>query len=174
MKTYIVNGKEIQYDPYNPVNIELFHSEVKRIADYARKAQENPENISVMDFLHSQSNEMMEFFDTVVGEGTTSAIFGADTSLQDIADAYKGFAEEVTKDLTKLAAVLNSRVSNPNLLHYSPEAGAANREQRRREARERASKKAPSLIHADELNHNELMRRYTTEPKQPTYIEDET
>lgn len=142
METYIVNGKEIQYDTFEAANIELYMSEVKRISDGANKAKATGEN--PLYAMREQCYNIMDFFDTVIGEGTAETLFGGSVNIRDVAQAFKDFTESVNRNMTELASVISGEdapIQQPDVIRYSASAGAANREQRRAAARERVKKK---------------------------------
>ena len=143
METYIVNGKEIQYDTFDVVNIELYLSEVKRISDGANAAK--AAGADVMSAMREQCFNIMDFFETVIGEGTAGALFGGSVNIRDVAQAFKDFTQSVNRNMTELAGVISvegTPVQRPDVVRYTASAGAANRAQRRAAARDKASRKA--------------------------------
>lgn len=150
METYIVNGKEIQYDTFEAANIELYLSEVKRISDSANAAKAaGTDSVSAM---REHCFYIMDFFDAVVGEGTAETLFGGAVNIRDVANAFKDFTESVNRNMTELASTISRGTQGitqqNNVIRYSSSAGAANREQRRREARDRAARKGAPTVEA--------------------------
>ena len=150
METYIVNGKEIQYDTFDASNLELYLSEVKRISDSVKDAKSTGRD--AMSAIRDQCFGVMDFFDTVLGEGTTAVLFGDSVNIRDVVQAFKDFTEAVNHNMTELANTISdgaeAPVQRPDAVRYTASAGAANREQRRREARERAARKAVTQVEA--------------------------
>lgn len=148
METYIVNGKELQYDTFEAANIELYLSEVKRISDRAKAAK--AAGTDVMSAIRAQCFGVMDFFDTVIGEGTTAVLFGDSVNIRDVTQAFKDFTESVNRSMTELTNTISggagAPIQRPDIIRYAASSGAANRERRRREARERAGRKAVTPV----------------------------
>lgn len=147
METYVVNGKEIQYDTFEAANIELYLSEVKRISDSANAAK--AAGTDVMSAMRERCFNIMDFFDTVIGEGTAETLFGGAVNIRDVAQAFKDFTESVNRNMTELAGVISGKdapVQRPDVIQYSASANAANREQRRAAARAKSARKAVTDI----------------------------
>lgn len=134
METYIVNGVSIEYDTFDLVNMELFGTEVERLKDFADsiKGKTYETFADGVSDLREMCEGIKDFFDCVVGEGTSEKVFGTRVNALDMTQAYHNFVAEVS-----------ARMQNG---FSAPVAPAMNREQRRAADREqrRAEAKAKS------------------------------
>lgn len=138
METYIVNGVSVEYDTFDLVNMELFGTEVERLKDFAdsiKGKQYNAFADSVSD-LREMCEGIKDFFDCVVGEGTSEKVFGDRVNALDMTRAYNAFVDEVS-------AKMRDGFSAP----------AMNREQRR--AAEREQRRAEAAARAEAKRHAE-------------------
>ena len=136
METYIVNGVAIEYDTFDLVNMELFGTEVERLKDFAdsiKGKQYNDFADSVAD-LREMCEGIKDFFDCVVGEGTSEKVFGTRVNALDMTQAYHNFVAEVS-----------ARMQNG---FSAPVAPAMNREQRRAAEREQSRAEATARVEA--------------------------
>lgn len=137
METYIVNGVAIEYDTFDLVNMELFGTEVERLKDFADSIngkQYNDFADSVSD-LREMCEGIKDFFDCVVGEGTSEKVFGTRVNALDMTQAYHNFVAEVS-------AKMQNGFSAPVAPAINREQRrAAEREKRRAEAKEKAEAK---------------------------------
>ena len=137
METYIVNGVAIEYDTFDLVNMELFGTEVERLKDFAdsiKGKQYNDFADSVAD-LREMCEGIKDFFDCVVGEGTSEKVFGTRVNALDMTQAYHNFVAEVS-------AKMQNGFSAPVAPAMNIEQHrAAEREKRRAEAKEKAEAK---------------------------------
>lgn len=141
METYIVNGVAIEYDTFDLVNMELFGTEVERLKDFAdsiKGKQYNDFADSVAD-LREMCEGIKDFFDCVVGEGTSEKVFGTRVNALDMTQAYHNFVAEVS-----------ARMQNG---FSAPVAPAMNREQRR--AAEREQRRAEATARVEAKRHAE-------------------
>lgn len=137
METYIVNGVAIEYDTFDLVNMELFGTEVERLKDFADSINGKQYNAfadSVAD-LREMCEGIKDFFDCVVGEGTSEKVFGTRVNALDMTQVYHNFVAEVS-----------ARMQNGFSAPVSPAMNraqhrAAEREQRRAEAAARVEAK---------------------------------
>lgn len=135
METYIVNGVSIEYDTFDLVNMELFGTEVERLKDFADSIKGKTYETfadSVAD-LREMCEGIKDFFDCVVGEGTSEKVFGTRVNALDMTQAYYNFVAEVS-----------ARMQNG---FSAPVAPAMNREQRR--AAEREQRRAEAKAKAE-------------------------
>ena len=137
METYIVNGVAIEYDTFDLVNMELFGTEVERLKDFADSINGKQYNAfadSVSD-LREMCEGIKDFFDCVVGEGTSEKVFGTRVNALDMTQAYHNFVAEVS-------AKMQNGFSAPVAPAINREQRrAAEREKRRAEAKEKAEAK---------------------------------
>lgn len=141
MDTYIVNGVSVEYDTFDLVNMELFGTEVERLKDFAdsiKGKQYNAFADSVAD-LREMCEGIKDFFDCVVGEGTSEKVFGTRVNALDMTQAYHNFVAEVS-----------ARMQNG---FSAPVAPAMNREQRR--AAEREQRRAEATARVEAKRHAE-------------------
>lgn len=141
MEKYIINGVEFEYDTFDLDEMELFDSEVKRVQKEAEAVEQQEwEADDYLQILREQGENILDFFDTVLGEGSARKIFGSRMNIRDIVAAYKQFNSDVVKvrgDLGGLAGGSAEGVSAEN----REQRRAADREKRRREAAERVKKR---------------------------------
>lgn len=137
METYIVNGVSIEYDTFYLVNMELFGTEVERLKDFADSIKGKTYETfadSVAD-LREMCEGIKDFFDCVVGEGTSEKVFGTRVNALDMTQAYHNFVAEVS-------AKMQNGFSAPVAPAMNREQRrAAEREQRRAEAKAKAEAK---------------------------------
>lgn len=141
MDTYIVNGVSVEYDTFDLVNMELFGTEVERLKDFADSIKGKYYETfadSVSD-LREMCEGIKDFFDCVVGEGTSEKVFGNRVNALDMTQAYHGFVAEVS-------ARMQDGFSDPV-------APAMNREQRR--AADREKRRAEAKAKAEAKRHAE-------------------
>ena len=137
METYIVNGVSIEYDTFDLVNMELFGTEVERLKDFADSINGKTYETfadSVAD-LREMCEGIKDFFDCVVGEGTSEKVFGTRVNALDMTQAYHNFVAEVS-------AKMQNGFSAPVAPAINREQRrAAEREKRRAEAKEKSEAK---------------------------------
>lgn len=134
METYIVNGVAVEYDTFDLVNMELFGTEVERLKDFADsiKGKRYETFADSVSDLREMCEGIKDFFDCVVGEGTSEKVFGDRVNALDMTQAYNTFVDEVSaKMLDGFSAPTMNREQRR----------AAEREQRRAEAAARAEAK---------------------------------
>lgn len=147
METYIINGQEVEYDTFELSNMELFDSEVRRIEAAVRGL--DPQRAADGDYiavLREQADNIMDFFDTVIGEGTSRKVFGGKVNIRDLSQAYRAFTQDVLQKQRTAFAV----PSAPNTPGNREQRRAAERAQRRAAARHAASEKAHTQTNAAE------------------------
>lgn len=141
MDTYIVDGVAIEYDTFDLVNMELFGTEVERLKNFADsiKGKQYETFADSMSDLREMCEGIKDFFDCVVGEGTSEKVFGTRVNALDMTQAYHNFVAEVS-----------ARMQNGFSAPVSP---AMNREQRR--AAEREQRRAEAKAKAEAKRHAE-------------------
>ena len=137
MDTYIVNGVSVEYDTFDLVNMELFGTEAERLTKFADSFKGKVYDTfadSVSD-LRELCEGVKDFFDCVLGEGMAEKIFGNRVNALDMTQAYHAFVSEVS-------ARMQNGFSAPAVPAMNREQRrAADREQRRAEAKARAEAK---------------------------------
>ena len=140
MEKYIVNGHEIEYDTFDLANMELYDSEVRRIEEEVKSL--DPQSVAGDDYLRvlrGQAESILDFFDTLLGEGTAKAVFGGKVNVRDIFAAYRSFTQDVPKMLRDGFSGAAPSAALPGIREQRR---AAEREKRREEARRKAEEKA--------------------------------
>lgn len=147
METYIINGQEVEYDTFELSNMELFDSEVRRIEEAVRGLDpQQAANGDYLAVLREQADNIMDFFDTVIGEGTSRKVFGGKVNIRDLSQAYRAFTQDVLQKQRTAFAV----PPEPNAPGNREQRRAAERAQRRAAARHVASDKARAQTDATE------------------------
>lgn len=147
METYIINGQEVEYDTFELSNMELFDSEVRRIEAAVRGL--DPQRAADGDYLavlREQADNIMDFFDTVISEGTSRKVFGGKVNIRDLSQVYRAFTQDVLQKQRTAFAV----PSTPHASGNREQRRAAERAQRRAAARHAASEKARTQTDAAE------------------------
>lgn len=142
METYIVNGVSVEYDTFDLENMTLFISEVERMSNFAdsTKGKKYDDFSESVADLCEMCEEIKDFFDCVVGEGTADRVFGnCVTSMDSVLSmvmAYHNFVAEVSERINNISP------------GEAPVVPTSNREQRRAAAREqrRAEAKAKAEV----------------------------
>lgn len=130
MEKYIINGVEVEYDTFDLDAMQLFDDEVKAIKEDVEAARDkgwNSENY--IQVLREQCENILDFFDTVLGDGAARKVFGSRMNIRDIMEGYRKFTSDVAKTRSEL-----KNTDGP--------APATNREQRRPVERQRRRKEA--------------------------------
>lgn len=138
MERYTINGHEVEYDTFDLVNMEIFRNEADRVANAANTlAESEPENY--ITSIRTFCEEIMDAFDTVLGDGASVAIFGGKVNAKIIPEAWKDFYSSVLHEMNPTAAKPATVVS-------------VNREQRRAAERQ-ARRDAAATAVAARSNH---------------------
>lgn len=103
METYIINGKEFQYDTFDLDAMGLFDSEVQRVAEAARGIG-TLDAASYLPALREQCENVLDFFDAVLGDGAARELFGDRINVKVITEAYRQFTSDVTAARAGLTA----------------------------------------------------------------------
>lgn len=143
MEKYIVNGHEIEYDTFDLANIELIDSEIKRLN--GKLANIQTENVSVENqfaFLHEISDDILDFFDTVVGEGTSQKVFEGKVNIRDLFLAFQKFNQDVKSNTVSVFGAMNVTPLSPAVPANREQRRAAERAMRREQARQAAKNQA--------------------------------
>lgn len=98
MEQYTVNGIEFEYDTFDLDNMEAFAREVEEMQEIVKSI--NTDGIGLADqvqILREQGERILDFFDSVVGEGTAEKIFGHRMNIRDLMEGYKSFTSSVAQ-----------------------------------------------------------------------------
>lgn len=132
MEKYIINGVEVEYDTFDLVNIELMENEKARLKELG----EQKKGCNSVQDLRILCEAVFDFFDTVIGEGTSEKVFGGKMNVKDIFNAYAGFLVEV-----KSQCVLLHGGKKETVQMNREQRRAAEREKRRAEAKAKVAKR---------------------------------
>ena len=149
METYIINGVEMEYDTYDVTNMEIYGAEVQRLAELGKKLERSEAKMdyfSAVQTLKTYSEEVMDAFDCILGEGSSRKIFGDKVNVKAIMNAYGEFTDAVNKATSTMFGS-----EDPKPAGHQPE--NMNREQRR--AAERAKRRAEAADRAKARAHAE-------------------
>ena len=138
MERYQINGVEVEYDTFDLVNLELFDRESKNMLEKLNQFRETDADLAT---LRELCEDILDFFDTVVGEGTSEKCFGGKLNAKVLPTALTKFVLDVKKEAESIGD--DRKPNTPNRLP-APE----NREQRRRAERERRRKEAAQVVAA--------------------------
>ena len=145
MEKYIINGKEIEYDTFDLAAMELFDSEVTRVKEEMERIQpEDIESQGYLNILRKQCETVLDFFDTVIGEGTSKTIFGDRVNIKEITEAYRSLCSDVT-DARK--NVFCTAVPSP--VTETGDNRAQRRQEERQKRREEAARRAAIKVPKD-------------------------
>lgn len=134
MEKYIINGVEVEYDTFDLTNMELFDSESKKIAEFIKNELSAS---SGFDKLREYAEMVRDFFDTVVGEGTSDKVFGDRDNIRDLRNGLMAFINKVVSATNEFKNGYGG-TGNQN----RDQRRAAERQKRREEAAKRAAAKA--------------------------------
>ena len=143
METYIINGHEIEYDTFDLTNMELFESErrfaMERATDLQKVTDEN-----AVDTMREMCEMVRDFFDVLLGEGSSEKFFGTGRNIVVEMSALTKFLQEVSANVEQAANSLAfDTLAHPpmNRQQRRDAQRKAEREKRRQEAIQRAAAK---------------------------------
>lgn len=136
MDTYNINGVAVEYDTFDTVNMELFINELERVQ---KETEALPKNAT--DYMKGMCELIRDFFDTIIGEGTSEKCFGPRSNLKAIVFAYGDFVRRVAEEMASITDIMGS-----NAIKYGSEPAHTNREQRRAEERARRRAEAAERV----------------------------
>ena len=123
MEKFTVNGKEVDFDPFDLDVMEVYLAALDRV-DAERRVKMEKE--SSVDTLRRVCNVILDFFDDQLGDGQAEALFGRRINAKDIFEGYKDFTGQVNACIRSYAKELNAPQTS---------LGPVNRAKRRREDR---------------------------------------
>ena len=126
MERFTVNGKEVEFDPFDLDSMEGYLSGTSRVDDERRVKQEGE---TTVDTLRRCCNAILDFFDDLLGEGKAEEIFGQKINVKDIFDGFKAFTTQVNSCIGDYAKAFRTEQTSPK---------PVNRAQRREENRRRS------------------------------------
>ncbi len=138
MDTYNINGVAVEYDTFDTYNMELFISEVERSQNEASSLPKE-----TMSYLKGMCELIRDFFDTLIGEGTSEKCFGTRNNVKVMIFAYGSFIHDVGE---KMASIEDFVGTIPTFPTFGVPATPTNREQRRAEERARRRAEAAERV----------------------------
>lgn len=135
MEKYIINGVEVEYDTFDLVNMELYDSEVRRISE-AAEAMQDADKSSYLQTVRSMCEDIMDAFDTLLGEGMSREIFGGKVNAKAIPTAWRSFIRDVAANMNNIGAD-----DAPVVQMNREQRRAAERAKRKEEARARVAQR---------------------------------
>ena len=141
MEKYIINGIEVEYDTFDLVNMELYDGEVRRIAKAAESMQSADAN-NYIEVIRSVCDDILDAFDTILGEGSSEKIFGGKVNAKIIPDAWKSFTRSVAEQMSKIGGEETKETEETEAVYLNREQRrAAERVKRKEEARARVAQR---------------------------------
>lgn len=139
METYTINGVQVEYDIFDITNFELYSSEAERV-----KAVANGEYSNDGERVRTYMDSVLDFFDTVLGEGASEKIFGDNRrNIRCVIDGFTVFISAVNETIGSWGHTYDDMVK---VQDYNQTDKKMNREQRRaadrQKRREEAAKRA--------------------------------
>lgn len=146
MDKYIINGVEVEYDTFDVTNMEIYGAEVQRLAELGKnleRSEAKADYFSAVQTLKTFSEEVLDAFDCILGEGSSRKIFGDKVNVKAIMNAYGEFTDAVNKATRTMFGAEDPKPAGhqPEIMNRE-QRRAAEREKRRAEAAERAKAKA--------------------------------
>lgn len=95
MSIYIIQGQDVEFDPFDVEAYEHYESQLERM----RKIKEEIPTGSAAAGMRFLCHAVMDFFDDVAGEGTAQRLFGERTNLKECFGAFDTFTKAVTEEI---------------------------------------------------------------------------
>lgn len=143
MEKYIINGVEVEYDTFALSNIELLEAESTRVNELISRAvgSNSAKELRIM------CEAVLDFFDAIMGDGTSEKIFGRNEDVFDLIGGFYEFSAKVKEETAIRAAKLKE------LVQRGKTDQGMNREQRR--AAERAKRREDAALMVAQKKHEE-------------------
>lgn len=125
MERFTVNGKEVEFDPFDLDVMEDYLAGLEKVDSERRVKQEGE---GPVDSIRRVCNTILDFFDEQLGNGKAEELFGQRINAKTIFDGYKEFTTQVNGCIKNYAKDLGTAQTAP---------AAGNRAQRREEKRRR-------------------------------------
>ena len=118
MERFTVNGKEVEFDPFDLDAMEVYMDgvalvEERRKTDPADKGpveerrKTDPADKGPVDTLRRVCNAILDFFDDLLGEGKARELFGQRVNVKDIFEGYRSFTTQVNDCISAYSKDLN-------------------------------------------------------------------
>ena len=143
MDTYIINGHEVEFDIFDLTSLELFESERTFAMKRAEEIQSNNDN--AVNTVREMCEIVRDFFDVLLGEGTSEKLFGTRRNIMVEMSALTKFMRDVSSMIDRAETQFFESTSECPRLNRQQRREAerkAERERRRQEAAQCASSKA--------------------------------
>jgi hypothetical protein len=108
----LINGVEFEIDFTDADLIERIDKKVKEVEEQGKELEKNKKNITPAEGIRQECKIVKEFFDYVLGDGSSKKIFGDKNSLRDCLQAFEDLINERDRQLNNFKKVVNK---------YSPE-----------------------------------------------------
>lgn len=155
MDKYIINGHEIEFDTWDQINLELFDSERKRTMEMIKQIEDDLNDENAVASLREISDVIRDFFDTVLGEGSSDEIFGDRVNAVKESAAMIKFIEDVSDTFAR-PPIIPSPAQATNRQQRRKQERATEREKRRMEAAARVAVKNGSVNAISNIAENAL------------------
>ncbi len=104
MERFTVNGKEVEFDPFDLDAMEAY-MDGAALVEEQRKA--GPDGESPVDALRRLCGAILDFFDDLLGEGKALELFGQRVNAKDIFEGYRAFTGQVNGCISGYSKELN-------------------------------------------------------------------
>lgn len=135
MEKYIINGHEVEYDTFDLENMELFDGEVRRISEAADNMDRSESGY--LASVRLVCEDILDAFDTLLGEGKAEEIFGKRINAKAIPEAWRRFILDVRDEMKHIG---DGTSAGPAM--NRDQRRAAERERRRAEAKAKAAQRS--------------------------------
>lgn len=142
MEKYVINGREIEYDTFDQINLELFDSERRRALDKADELENCLNEENAISSLRELCEVVRDFFDTVLGDGAALDIFGERRNAVKESSAMVKFIADVNSNMKKPQWTVEDIYETFDVAETPVLNKQQRREQERKEAREKRRKEA--------------------------------
>ena len=142
MDTYIINGHEVEFDIFDLTSLELFESERAFAMRRAEEVQNSNDN--TVNAVREMCEIVRDFFDVLLGEGTSEKLFGTRRNVMVEMSALTKFLQDVSGVIDRAGTQLFASTPERPRLNRQQRREAerkAEREKRRQEAAQRAATK---------------------------------
>lgn len=140
MEKYKVNGVEVEFDTFDTVALLLLDDEYERVKKSIEAAENAGKNGATfregIQAMEAVCEDIEDFFDCVLGEGTSAKVFERGTNYKDHISALIEFVASVGEKQKSLPGELSKIAGTSTAATAST---ATNRAQRRAEARRKAA-----------------------------------
>lgn len=104
MERFTVNGKEVEFDPFDLDAMEVY-MDGTALVEEQRKT--DPADKGPVDALRRVCNAILDFFDDLLGEGKARELFGQRVNVKDIFEGYRAFTTQVNDCISAYSKDLN-------------------------------------------------------------------